>query len=208
MPFTKENVSVSYNSFWKSLFLPVLTGHYCRTIPECPHSRWSRNSLFLYLPPVRLIPKSSYNFISLSNRLPMVHDSLCILLSILNNVFLGSKNSSGFQPKNTFFCVEDNFAVSIERSSYMTDQFKFSLSRSVQTSHWSSAMTITMLVPWSSEHVKAPSATCMHIGVTGCFCMDTGKNMIQTQGMCFCVLLNPNIAKMSALDTGFDFCYL
>lgn len=90
---------------------------------------------------IQLLPSSKPFF-------PMIHDSLCILLLILNNMFLGSKYSSGFQPRNTFFCVEDGFAVLIERSSYMTDQFKLSLSHPIHASQVESlAASIMMLVP-------------------------------------------------------------
>lgn len=128
MPFTRENVTCVLHRFWKSLFLPVLTRHHhCRT-----------NYLVLLFQMVKKfftsVPSASTSYFQNAHTTsslfqtfsPMVHDSLCVLLLVSNNMFLGSKYSSGFQPRNTFFCVEDDFAVVIE-SSYMTDQFKFSL---------------------------------------------------------------------------------
>ena len=140
---------MSFTQFWKSSFLPVLTGHHhCRT------NYWV--SPFQMVKKFFIsVPSASTSYFQNAHTtsslfqtfLPMVHDSLCILLLVLNNMFLGSKYSSGFQPRNMFFCVEDGFTVLME-SSYMTDQFKFSLSRSIHASRVESlATSIMMLVP-------------------------------------------------------------
>lgn len=58
-------------------------------------------------------------------------------------MFLGSKYASGFQPRS-MFCVEDDYGV-IE-TSYLTDQFKFSLLCSVHTRQVESFATSTVML--------------------------------------------------------------
>lgn len=142
---------MSFTPFWKVLISNVLSGHHlCRTIPdgqETLHfSIFCQNVLF---------SKGLLSSVPLPTFSPMAHDSLCILLSVLNNVFLGSTYSSGCQPRNTFFCVEDGFRVLIESSS-VADQFKLSL--------------------WHAGQVES-LATSMTMNARGClvFSRDTGK---------------------------------